>query len=205
MTRPGSGPTLVTERLRLVPCSDEQVDRLHEMLTEGGVRRYLLDDRIVERSWVVDVVESSRRTFADAGFGLWCVLTRGDDELAGLAGLRSFPGAREPQLLYVLHPAFWGRGLAAEASRAVTEYAFEELGFEELLASTDSPNLASIRVMERIGMRFLEAGRMSGHALVLYRISRSDWMRRRAAASAATGKTPAGEDRAPVSRAAREV
>jgi ribosomal-protein-alanine N-acetyltransferase len=155
------------------------------MLTSEGVRRYLMDDRIVERSWVVDMVESSRRTFTDGKYGLWCLLPRGDGEVVGLAGLLATKGAREPQLLYALAPAWWGRGLATEAAEAVADYAFEELGFTELLASTDPPNRASIRVMERLGMRFLEAGHASGHPLVFYRIARSEWARRAAARTAA--------------------
>lgn len=180
MTPPGSGPVLVTARLRLVPCADEHVDALHAMLTSEGVRRYLMDGRIVERSWVVDLVESSRRTFADGMYGLWCLLPRDDERLVGIAGLLATAGAREPQLLYALAPPYWGRGLATEAAEAVADYAFDELGFAELLASTDPPNVASIRVMERLGMRFLEAGRASGHRLVFYRIGRQAWMLRAA-------------------------
>jgi len=179
-TRSGSSPSLTTERLRLVPCAEEHVDRLQAILIEPGVRRYLLDDAIVSRDWVVDLVASSRRTFEEERCGLWCLMaSREGDALVGLAGLRRFPGAREPQLVYALDPAFWGRGLATEASRAVIDYTFEELGFAELLASTDPPNAASVAVMERLGMRFLEAGSASGHRLVFYRIGRADWARRR--------------------------
>ena len=88
-------------------------------------------------------------------------------------------GAREPQLLYALDPGSWGRGLATEASTAVIDYAFDELGSRELLASTDPPNRASIRVMERLGMRFLEAARAGGLPIVFYRIDREEWARRR--------------------------
>ena len=81
-----------------------------------------------------------------------------------------------------------GAGLATEAAEAVADYAFDELGFAELLASTDPPNLASIRVMERLGMR--SRGRpASGHPLVFYRIGRHR-VDGGAAARAATAHTP---------------
>jgi ribosomal-protein-alanine N-acetyltransferase len=177
-----------------VPCAPEDLSRLHQMLTQADVRRYLMDDKVVEPGWVAELIESSRRTFAEASFGVWCVESRRDGSFAGLAGLRSSLGAREPQLVYALDPACRGQGLATEAATAVADYAFDELGYRELLASTDPPNLASIRVMERIGMRFLEASRAAGHPLVFYRLSRADWERargraaRRAAASGAAGQ-----------------
>jgi ribosomal-protein-alanine N-acetyltransferase len=160
---------------------------VHALLTHPDVRRYLMDDAVVERRWVFDMIESSRRTFADASFGLWCLESRPGDHFAGLAGLRVTAGAREPQLLYALDPAHWGRGLATEASEAVGDYAFDELGYSELLTSTDPPNRASIRVMERLGMRFLESVRAAGQPIVFYRIDREEWMRRRAGRNGSTG------------------
>jgi ribosomal-protein-alanine N-acetyltransferase len=179
VTAAGTGPILVTERLRLAPCAEADVERVHALLTHPDVRRYLLDDLVVGREWVFDLIQSSRSTFADASYGLWCLESKLDGVFAGIAGLRVTAGAREPQLLYALDPGSWGHGLATEASTAVIDYAFDELGFPELLASTDPPNRASIRVMERLGMRFLEAARAGGLPIVLYRIDRDEWSRRR--------------------------
>jgi ribosomal-protein-alanine N-acetyltransferase len=175
VTAPGSGPILVTRRLRLAPVGEEDVARLHALLTHPDVRRYLMDDRIVDREWVFDVVQASRRSFADEGVGLWRLEARSDGAFVGIAGLRVTLGAREPQLLYALEPTRWGQGFATEASRAVIEHVFAELEWKELLASTDPPNHASIRVLERLGMRFLEAASPGGQRIVFYRLTRSDW------------------------------
>lgn len=175
MTTPGSGPTLLTARLRLVPCAEQDLGPLHTLFTDASVCRYLLDGEVVGHEWVAGAVASSRRSFADQNLGLWRLDARPDGALVGVAGLWATLGAHEPQLLYALDPAFWGRGLATEASVAVARYAFEELGFKELLASTDPPNDASIRVMERLGMRFLEAASAAGRPIVFYRMTREDW------------------------------
>jgi ribosomal-protein-alanine N-acetyltransferase len=191
VTAPGSGPILVTERLRLTPCAEADVDRVHALLTHPDVRRYLMDDQVVGRPWVFDVVQSSRQTFADASYGLWCLESKTDGTFAGIAGLRVTAGAREPQLLYALDPGCWGRGLATEASTAVIDYVFDELAYRELLASTDPPNRASILVMERLGMRFLEAGRAGGLPIVFYRIDREEWARRRGRPAGSKGGSAA--------------
>jgi ribosomal-protein-alanine N-acetyltransferase len=170
----GDGPTLSTPRLRLVPCADGDVERIHSLLTHPLVRRYLMDDQIVERKWVFDMVEASRRTFTEARHGLWYVETRAAGTFVGLAGLRVCAGAVEPQLFYALDPQQWGHGFATEAAAAIADYAFEDLGWTELLASTDPPNHASIRVMERLGMRFLEVARVGALPIVFYRLERRD-------------------------------
>ena len=192
MTAPGSGPVLTTARFRLTPCAETDVPRLHALLTHPDVRRYLMDDQIVEREWVFDMVQSSRGTFQDASYGLWCAESRADGAFVGLVGLRVTAGADEPQLLYALVPASWHRGAATEASAAVVDYAFDVLGFTELLASTDPPNKASIRVMERLGMRFLEAARANGLPIVFYRIESDEWRARRHLVSGQSERAGAG-------------
>jgi RimJ/RimL family protein N-acetyltransferase len=54
---------------------------------------------------------------------------------------------------YTLHPEFWGFGLATEATRALIEAGFNELGLQRIVAHCDQRNKASARVMERLGMR----------------------------------------------------
>jgi len=57
------------------------------------------------------------------------------------------------EILYALAPHWWGQGLATEASAAVLRFAIERCGLPKIYAGCDPPNVASIRVMERLGMR----------------------------------------------------
>ena len=54
---------------------------------------------------------------------------------------------------YKLSPACWGRGYAAEALRAVTQYLFDRVGFHRIQAKCSVRNTASERVMQKVGMR----------------------------------------------------
>ena len=65
----------------------------------------------------------------------------------------SFFEPPELQLLYGLLPSVWSRGYATEAARAVMRHALDDLGFDEIRAATDVPNHASVRVLERLGLR----------------------------------------------------
>ena len=69
----------------------------------------------------------------------------------------------------------WGKGYATDASKVVLKRAFEVHKLERVLAITDFPNKASIRVMERLGMQFVERSMASGPDTLTYAISRKQF------------------------------
>lgn len=167
---------LRTERLRLDPVASEDVDALHALFTDPVVRRWLLDDRVVPRRWTAAEVERSRRSFAEHGWGLWCLrLPDGDPGPIGFTGFREFHEPPVLELIWGLHPDHHGRGLATEAARAALRYGFERLGLDPIRTSIDAPNAPSLRVARRLGMREVRrAPGPAGHDLVHLELSRSD-------------------------------
>lgn len=92
--------------------------------------------------------------FSAEALGLFGVRLRGGGELVGLCGfMRDADGPREAELVYELVPELWGRGIATEAARACLRYAFLEAGLERVVAGVDAPNVASARVIEKLGMK----------------------------------------------------
>ena len=171
-------PRLNTARLELRPFHADDRDELHALFTDPVVRRYLLDDRIVPRSWVVEEIKTSAARFADVGCGLWCVRERGAHPIIGFVGYRPFGRPRELHLLYGLRPAAQGRGYATEAAAEALRYAFEELGFDDVGAAADVPNAASIRVLERLGLREAKRTEEGVAGTVSFRIVREEWQAR---------------------------
>jgi len=109
----------------------------------------------------------------------------GGDE--GRAPAHWFLGLAPPEFLpevmptvevgWRLDPEFWGRGLATEGGRAALGYAFETLNLEEVVSIYEPENLASGRVMERLGMkRFMDTTHPTlGLPLRVYRLTSSEW------------------------------
>ena len=176
----GSAPRLATARLSLRPAEAADVDALHALWTDAEVRRYLWDDRVIDRSLAAEVVEASRASFAEQGIGQWVVESAGGGGLLGCAGLRAVEGADEVELLYALHPSHWGRGYAVEASRAVLAHGFEAAGLPRIEGRTDTPNRASARVLERLGMRFEGERPVAGRPTLHYAITRAEFGAHRA-------------------------
>ena len=83
-------------------------------------------------------------------------------EIVGLCGFLVFSALRpEPQLIYALYERFAGRGYATEMSRAVIADAASRGGFDEVYAGVDEPNLASRRVLEKLGFETIAT--LPGH------------------------------------------
>ena len=165
-------PKFCTERLRLVPCSPRHVDELLHLWSDPDVGRWLWDGREPKLDEVVELVAESTANFAERGFGLWLV-----EELNGT--YVGYAGLREPEwdpgqveLMYGFYPGFWGRGYATEASRVVLERGFDR-GLERIVAAVDTPNEASSRVLERLGMTFVREGAIDGLPTRFYSLARA--------------------------------
>ena len=82
------------------------------------------------------------------------VVVRAEDRLIGRCGLGiGDPDDEQAVLWYTLHPEYWGHGYATEAARALVSFGFRELGLHRIWADSDPDNIASVRVLEKLGLR----------------------------------------------------
>jgi len=88
------------------------------------------------------------------GFGLFLVILKRDNQSAGICGIVKREGLITPDLGFALMPKYEGKGIATEASKAVVKYAKESLQLSQLAGITKPENIASIRVLEKVGMEF---------------------------------------------------
>jgi [ribosomal protein S5]-alanine N-acetyltransferase len=147
--------TLTTARLRLTPVGDHDPAPLHAHWNDPRVARFLWDAQPVATATVADLIARSHHTFQTNGWGLWA-LRPGPDPQAGIApigvcGLCPFDHGPGVELLYSLAPTHWSQGLATEAATAVLTHAFETVGLEEVVATTDDANEPSLRLLTRLG------------------------------------------------------
>jgi ribosomal-protein-alanine N-acetyltransferase len=165
-----------TARLWLRPLTRDDGEAIYHLWIDPDVRRYLWDDQVIAREQAASIVDDSVKLFADQGYGLWAILPRGEETLLGFCGYWFFHDPPELQLLYGMAPAYWGKGLTTEATRAMLRYGFAELGLERIVGSTDVPNVASARVMEKAGMTYEKRARIHNLDTVYYAITRESFI-----------------------------
>ncbi len=88
--------------------------------------------------------------------------------MTGLKVLEDWQG--EVDLGYRFLPEYWGQGLATEASRAALQYGFEVIGLKRVIGLVMPENVASIRVLEKVGMQYEKSVRYDGDPVELYAI-----------------------------------
>lgn len=163
---------LGTANLRLQPCRREDVPLVHALWTNDHVRYFLFDDRVISLDEARLYVEGSLANFEQHGYGLWLVFPARDSyRLVGFAGFLRLE-EETPRLIYGVHPDFRGCGYATEAAAAVLSYAFGALGLARVKAEVDEPNVASVRVLEKLGMRRTGRAVLKGRPLLYFERSR---------------------------------
>ena len=107
------------------------------------------------------IVNGPVASYAKNGFGLCLVILKGTGESIGMCGLIKRDGLDDVDIGYAILPKFWSKGYAVESAQAVKAYARDVVGLKRLVAITDPANVGSIRVLEKIGLRFEKMVRLS--------------------------------------------
>ena len=147
---------LETQRLLLRPYTADDLDGFHALARREDVNRYLYSEprtRDESRELLTRVV---LKTVIDDEHDdlLLAVLTKDSGAIIGNVSLeRTSREHKQGEIGYVLHPDHHGHGFATEAATVMLRLGFEGLGFHRIVGRLDARNVASARVLERLGMR----------------------------------------------------
>ena len=146
-----------TKRLLLRPYVVEDWAQVH---TYGAVPEFSRFE-----AWGPNSVEDTQRFVGDCiasmseqpllGYQLAIVLKEADRLIGGCTLKRKKANIREAFVGYAIHPDFQCKGFATEASAALLDFGFNSLGLVRIYAECDARNVASRRVMEKLGMQLV--------------------------------------------------
>jgi ribosomal-protein-alanine N-acetyltransferase len=88
------------------------------------------------------------------GFGLWHTARKSDGAAVGMCGLLRRDNLPDVDLGYAYLPEYWGQGFAFEAAEATLRHAATKFGLCRVIGVVSAGNTGSIRVLEKVGMRF---------------------------------------------------
>lgn len=106
------------------------------------------------------------------GFGKWAVILKRRNKLIGYCGLaiEEIDRVNEREIGYRLDSKFWGQGFATEAASATIEYGFEKLNFPYILGIVERANKSSVKVLQKLGMRYERETIFLGIKMDVYRL-----------------------------------
>jgi RimJ/RimL family protein N-acetyltransferase len=171
---------LETERLVLREWRDDDLDGLLAMNADPEVMRFIGDGHVHDRAEAGDMLASLRRGWDEHGFGRWAVERRSNGAFAGFCGvgfLKVFPELLdEPEIGWRLPQSLWGAGYATEAAIASRDDFFRTTRYDHVVSLSNPRNIASERIMEKLGMRRVDDVRHPRFgAIHRHRLDRADW------------------------------
>lgn len=141
-----------TERLGLRRFCRDDLDALYSLYSNEEVVRYL-PPSVLAREEVEEILE--RWLVNDQNRLILAVELKETSKVMGWCGLGPLPFApEETEVYYALHPDWWGKGYASEASFAVYRYGLDNLKFPRIVAIVHEDNKPSQRVIEKLGLSY---------------------------------------------------
>ena len=114
--------------------------------------------------------------YKKTGYGRWAVIEKASNTFIGFCGLK----LDEENLVDIgfrFLQETWGKGYATESSIVSMKFGFENFDIDEIIGRADTKNLASIRVLEKLGMNFWKIGETDHLGeTAYYRISKKDFL-----------------------------
>lgn len=163
---------LATERLMFRDWTAADLAAFHAICADRSVMQFVGDGEPWSTERAEQFIRHACEMSQTLGFCQWPVIHKETSTLIGFCGF--VPTDDGAEIGWRLAKESWGQGLATEAARAVLKHGFETLGFQRVIATVQSPNLASIRVVEKLGMKAESRFPRNGREVILFSIKNND-------------------------------
>ena len=171
MTDAQNMSVLQTRRLVLRELSLDDAPFILELVNEPAFIRFIGDKGVRDIASAQDyITKGPLASYARHGYGLWLVQKMDSQESIGICGLVKRDTLLDVDIGYAFLARFRSQGYAFESACAVKDYAIHRMGFKRLLGVTDQDNLMSIKVLEKIGLKYERLVRLAdgGPELMLF-------------------------------------
>lgn len=148
-------PELKTDRLLLRKMLVKDASDMYEYAKRADVTKFLTWNPHPNISYTREYLEYISTRYAVGEFFDWAVTTENEGKMIGTCGFTRFDfNSNLGEVGYVINPEYRGNGYAPEALEAVIKFGFERLALRRIEARYMEGNIASRRVMEKVGMTY---------------------------------------------------
>ena len=162
-----------TARLYLRQFTLDDLDDLSRIYSNPEVTKYLTGVRT--RQETETAIHTMIQRWEQNNFGMWALVHKIDRKMIGRCGLAFLDKTPEVELGYAIDKVYWNQGLVTEASFASLNYGFDILQLERIVAIARPENIASQRVIQKVGMKYEKNARYYETDVVYYSILRETY------------------------------
>ena len=113
------------------------------------------------------------KDYLENGFGRWAVIEKSTQLFLGWCGLKYDTFSNETDIGFRFFEEYWNNGFASESAKACLDYGFEKINLKTIIGRAMAENIASIKVLEKIGLQFEKEFDFNGNKGVIYKIEKS--------------------------------
>ncbi|MBA5628172.1 GNAT family N-acetyltransferase [Moheibacter lacus] len=152
---------LETDRLIIREIELTDVDDFFELDADPEVHKYILQTPVKSKDEIVEIIKMIRQQYQDNGIARWAVTDKVSGEMLGWCGIKYFTDKLNGHQNFYEHgyrfkQKHWSKGYATESSKAILDWAFENLNTDKIYAITDLENIGSIHVLIKLGFELKE-------------------------------------------------
>jgi len=164
-----------TDRLLLRELLFSDVDGLFELESNPNVHLFVGNKPVTHIDECRAYVEFIHQQYKDFGTGRWAVILKETNEFLGWSGIKFITNEINNhkdfyEIGYRFIEKHWGKGYATEAGKAFIDYAFNEMKVEALYAYADAGNENSRKILEKLGLRYVNSFEYEGELEVWYEL-----------------------------------
>ena len=145
---------LKTDRIGFLRWEVTDTELAETLWGDPEVTRFICASGVFTKPEILKRLNTEIQNGSEYGLQYWPIFELATDELIGCCGLRP-RREKEYEIGFHLRPEFWGQGYAKEAAEAVIQYAFAVLKAEKLFAGHNPKNIASQKVLARLGFAYI--------------------------------------------------
>lgn len=159
---------LETKRLILREFRVDDAEFILNLLNTPGWLKYIGDKNVRTREDAVSYLENGPiKSYKENGFGLWMTLLKNTKTPIGMCGLINRDSLEDIDIGFALLPEYSNSGYGYEIAQATMDYAYDSLGIRKVVAITNSNNIRSIKLLNKLGLHFERKIKLSDDDLVL--------------------------------------
>ncbi|MCW5517876.1 GNAT family N-acetyltransferase [Muriicola sp. Z0-33] len=146
---------LQTQRLLLRQFNLQDADFILQLLNTPNWLKFIGDKGVRTREDAIEYLENGPiKSYNENGFGLWMVALKETDTPIGMCGLVNRESLQDIDIGFAFLPEFMQLGYGYEIASATLKYGKEVLDLGKIVAITDPKNIASIKLLTKIGLSF---------------------------------------------------
>lgn len=160
---------LETDRLFLREWNIKDSENLYQLNLNPNVVKYT-GDKAFESIAEAENFLANYKDYEINGFGRWAVNNKSNGEFLGWCGLKYVKELNETDVGFRFFEEHWNKGFATESAKACLKYGFENLNLKTIIGRAMAENVASQKVLEKIGMNYEREFNFDEHKGLIYRI-----------------------------------